>query len=525
MSKKLNIEDIRKIVEATGSKLISIDYKYNHDKLDVICPNGHLYHPTTKSIKRGNGCSICYNSTENRKAVKAHPEKINEAIKIAEKHGGKCLSEKYENNREKLEFQCKNNHRWKTSFKSVLTGAWCPECSTHSITENKRNEKIKLAFDIAKSYGGDIIDYDKNSIGKKITWKCAGNHIWQATFQNVVYNYSWCPYCKSSFSENICRQYLENLFNEKFPRIRPKWLLSDKNAIMELDGYCEKLNLAFEHQGLQHYEKIDYFNSEETQKRDKIKQKLCELNNVKILYIPALFYLTTIELFHLTIGDLLEKLNIIFDKNKLKPLLEVVDLRGAKTIDSKIELEKIKKLAKEHGGECLSSIYTGHNCRMQFRCAEGHIWTSGIASIKQGHWCLQCSNKTNITVIEIKTISNSKNIEFLNDSYIRNSDYLDFRCKQCGNEWKSTYNNLQYRKGCPICSRKAGSEKRKKDISVYQEAAIKKGGKCISIEINSCFEKLEWECGAGHRWLGRADQIKNTKKWCPICYKENIKKK
>lgn len=48
MSKRLEIENIRKLVEDNGSKLLSEKYINNSTKLDVICPDGHLYHPTAK---------------------------------------------------------------------------------------------------------------------------------------------------------------------------------------------------------------------------------------------------------------------------------------------------------------------------------------------------------------------------------------------------------------------------------------------------------------------------------------------
>ena len=51
--------------------------------------------------------------------------------------------------------------------------------------------------------------------------------------------------CKTGIgiSEKICRKYFEYLFNKPFNRIRPSWL-----SELELDGYNEELNIAFEYQ-------------------------------------------------------------------------------------------------------------------------------------------------------------------------------------------------------------------------------------------------------------------------------------
>lgn len=517
MSKKLTIEFIRELIELKGGKLLTLEYVNNHQPLDAVCSKGHLYHPTAKTIKRGGGCSICYNNTDSRRAAKAQPNKIQEVKDIANKRGGECLSNSYVNNREQMRFRCANGHEWETSFKSILHNAWCPECSKHTITNYKRKEKIQFAEKVAADLGGKLIKFDKDSFKNKFTWQCTFGHVWQATFQNVVYNNSWCPYCKSSYSESVCRSYLEYLLQCKFDKIRPEWLVSDKNRIMEIDGYNELLNLGFEHQGLQHYEKVNYFNSEGTQKRDIIKKQLCDEHNVKMIYIPALFFLLKIDELHIYIGKELNKLGIEFDKNKLIPVKDAINVREVKLMEYKRELEKIKEIIKNKGGECLSEIYSGYSCNIKCKCSKGHIWTTKAFAIKNDTWCPKCANASNLTIEDVKALTEKMNVECLENNYENNHSYLNLKCKKCNHEWKSTYNSLQYRKGCPVCSRIVGGQKRKLGIEIYQEVAVNKGGRCISTEVNSCYDKLEWECSKGHRWFGRADMIKNTKHWCPVC--------
>ena len=42
---------------------------------------------------------------------------------IAEKKGGKCLSERYKNVSTKMEFECKQGHLWATTPRGILKGA------------------------------------------------------------------------------------------------------------------------------------------------------------------------------------------------------------------------------------------------------------------------------------------------------------------------------------------------------------------------------------------------------------------
>lgn len=64
----------------------------------------------------------------------------------------------------------------------------------------------------------------------------------------------------------------------------PKWL-----GRQHLDIYFQKLNIAIEYQGLQHYEPIDFFGGEEAfyknKERDLRKKKLCIKNDCYLIYV------------------------------------------------------------------------------------------------------------------------------------------------------------------------------------------------------------------------------------------------
>jgi hypothetical protein len=60
---------------------------------------------------------------------------------------------------------------------------------------------------------------------------------------------------KESAGERTTRELLETRLGKPFVKVRPDWLRGDKGRNLELDGYCEELNLAFEYNGAQHYSK------------------------------------------------------------------------------------------------------------------------------------------------------------------------------------------------------------------------------------------------------------------------------
>ena len=68
--------------------------------------------------------------------------------------------------------------------------------------------------------------------------------------------------------------FFEDYFGMEFPSCWPGWLNG-----LELDGYCEELDIAFEYNGEQHYKYIPYFHNkgrtlEMQQLRDKQKAEI-----------------------------------------------------------------------------------------------------------------------------------------------------------------------------------------------------------------------------------------------------------
>ena len=101
-----------------------------------------------------------------------------------------------------------------------------------------------------------------------------------------------CSDCSNHFyfNEELCRHILNQLLDKSFEKIRPDWLREDpQSPPLELDGFCESENLAFEYQGEQHYFPIkDRFTEDDVskiQKRDAFKLKKCEERGITLLVV------------------------------------------------------------------------------------------------------------------------------------------------------------------------------------------------------------------------------------------------
>lgn len=92
--------------------------------------------------------------------------------------------------------------------------------------------------------------------------------------------------------ETRCRAILETLFESPFTSIRPDFLKYPKTGKnLELDGYNETYNIAFEYQGVQHRKFTPLFHASyqdfvDQLERDGYKKQRCEELGIQVIYVP-----------------------------------------------------------------------------------------------------------------------------------------------------------------------------------------------------------------------------------------------
>ena len=147
-----------------------------------------------------------------------------------------------------------------------------------------------------------VIEYSHNKNKRRI-WKCqcdCGNIVFVSGSDLVTYHTSSCGCLKTSRGEYAIEKLLtEN--NIPFTREQTFDKCIDKIKL-RFDFYVNNSYL-IEFDGRQHFESVEewggYSNLEETQKRDAIKNKFCQDNNIPLIRIPHT------QLNALTVDDLL----------------------------------------------------------------------------------------------------------------------------------------------------------------------------------------------------------------------------
>ena len=54
-------------------------------------------------------------------------------------------------------------------------------------------------------------------------------------------------------------------------------------------------------------------------------------------------------------------------------------------------------------------------------------------------------------------------------------------------------------------------------LGVAHEFAEARGGVCLSDQYTGVMTHLRWRCGDGHEWSASLNNIKNGRRWCPVC--------
>ncbi|CZH11661.1 Uncharacterised protein [Legionella pneumophila] len=561
---KLTLDEMKQLAERKKGKCLSNAYINSDSKLTWECEFGHQWDALPNSIK--NKKSWCPECAERKKLT------ISQMKELAISKGGKCLSASYKNNRSKLKWECEFGHQWNASPSSILNGnSWCPDCAGNV------KQTIEAMRELARNRNGECLSVEYTNSHSKLTWQCHLGHQWEATPSDIK-NGKWCRHCYKSKrkGENAIRCFFEKIFNKKFPSSRPLWLMYEGGRL-ELDGYCEELQIAFEYQGQYHFDKTAYWypdksiSFERRQLIDEYKRKTCEENKVLLIEINELNPRSNPDKWKDTIKRILiskdiaipsnydaipfgaveyhssgnytqeayeiAKLNLgmchsenILYKEQLvewechlghrwSASLSQVILRNTWCPScarrKKLTIKQMQALAKLKGGKCLSTEYINARTELLWECSEGHRWLAIPSSIKNNDsWCLECSGSKKLTIDNMKELAKKRNGECLSDQYNGNKVNLIWKCN-LGHIWQATPSSIKNRGAwCPVCG---GSNKL--TIEQMQELAKLKGGKCLSTVYVNARTKLLWECSAGHQWLAIPDKIKNIGRWCKECKK------
>lgn len=437
------IYDIQYMVSLAKSKdgqCLSTVYKGVDSHLLWQCQYGHQWSATPYTVnKMGTWCPTC--AGKNRT--------IEDMQELAVANGGKCLSSEYKGYKTKLLWQCVKGHEWQAIPASIYKlHTWCPYCA------NNRMLSMDEAYGIAKKRGGKCLSNVYKGVDATYKWECSLGHIFNNRFSKIKKG-QWCPTCsKSGISEEVARTTFEQMTGETFPKIRPAWLKNKRGYQMEFDGYSNKLGIAFEYHGIQHFEMNNMFmkNSELLAQRiedDESKQELAAENGVKLF---VLTYKDNFNSFPELILQQAETMDVPLSVfNKTEDInIDLAYIRFDR-------LNELKSIAETKNGLLLSKKWLGVGHFYAFHCNVcSHEWNVKGSEVLAGAWCDKCARRKaaenrRISIDDIAKFAQENDGTLLSTKYDGAAGKYTFRCKN-EHVFEAKLNNLKFRRQwCPVC--------------------------------------------------------------------------
>lgn len=167
-------------------------YVNMHTKIECVCPVGHHWFPIAQDVIRGEGCSKCGLISRVAKRTKTHEQFVEEVRNL---NPDITVVGTYKNSHTKIEFRCKEGHKWITTPSNVLAGKTCLTCANIQSSLRQRKSHEKFVEEV------QILHPDITVIGKyvnantKIEFMCSKGHIWKSAPSNLLSGCS-CPFCK-----------------------------------------------------------------------------------------------------------------------------------------------------------------------------------------------------------------------------------------------------------------------------------------------------------------------------------------
>ncbi|MGL6175107.1 MAG: hypothetical protein ACRC1P_10930 [Cellulosilyticaceae bacterium] len=269
-------EEVKDYLATFGYKLLSDTYVNVISPIKIMCPEGHVYTTIFYNFnKKGTRCYKCTmeNLGYSYEYVKGYIESF----------GYKLLSDTYVNSKEKLLIECDKGHRYEQCF-DVFKNAECrcPSCTgTFKYTYDEVDSYIS-------SFGYKLISNEYVNNRGEIEIMCDKGHIYKTNFSNFKNGKTRCPICNESKGE----RYISSILNKYDIDCIKQKRFSEcvyKNPL-PFDFYISSLNTCIEYDGEQHFIPFEYFGGDEglmmTQLRDGIKDSYCEDNGIKLIRIP-----------------------------------------------------------------------------------------------------------------------------------------------------------------------------------------------------------------------------------------------
>lgn len=115
------------------------------------------------------------------------------------------------------------------------------------------------------------------------------------------------------------------------------------------------------------------------------------------------------------------------------------------------EITKMKIIAGQRGGNCLSKQYINSKEKLLWECGKGHVWEATPFSIKvRQSWCPVCAGNQPLGMDAMHKLANKNGGKCLSKKYLNCKTKMLWQCKN-GHKFELTPDNIKQGRWCPLC--------------------------------------------------------------------------
>lgn len=563
-----NVEMLNLLAAAHNGRCLATEYINARTKYPWKCELGHEWLASSDSIKRGSWCKSC----RSRAGATKFRTPIVEYQKIANSRGGRCLSKSIQNKESKLEWECRQGHKWFATGGSVKNGGtWCATCSGRAPIN------LQEMIAIAHSRGGECLSTTYGNNGSKLRWICGNGHQWYASANSVKNNGSWCKIRSSKISGLKKRDSIDEMQRIALQRggkclsseyegqknhllwqceYGHQWSASP-SSVKGAGSWCsvcsgnKRLSIEdLQSTALSRGGKListTVMNTEQLlvwecsnghrweAKSSNIRfGKWCphcqtylgesivravfeQLTGMSFPKVRPAWLVNTKTGKRLEIDGFCEELAIGFEHHGSQHYnLRTHFISEKNSLEDRKLLDELKlEICRKKG----ISILVVPEVPLLTNLAALAVLVKSFLKHKHVEYKADfIINNLNINTLhhdqamaKIRAIIEAKGGRLLSTSYSGSSGKLEVECSR-HHTWHATAYHLKIGQWCKRC---AGLQKG--TIDEMNALAEERGGSCLSVNYVSGKKNLLWRCKVGHEWSATPSSIKNAQTWCPRC--------
>ncbi len=278
--KRLKYEQVKEHIDSfDGYTLLSTTYRNLYEqKLDIECPEGHIFKMIFSNFRKGFRCS--HPSCMNRRISESNKLPMSVVREHIEIDGYKLLSDKYERSiSTMLTIMCPKEHLFEMRHSAFKQGERCPVCAMASKT-NKYDD-VKNLIESVEGYS--LLSEVYVRALDNIDIKCNKGHVFSMRY-NSFQQGQRCPECakemtRSKYEDQIV-DYIETIYSGGVVKNDRTLVRNPKTGkYLELDIWLPDLKKAIEFNG-DHWHTGQY-----VQYKDGVKRDWCKDNGVDLLVV------------------------------------------------------------------------------------------------------------------------------------------------------------------------------------------------------------------------------------------------